>query len=168
MLIGATLTAALNEQVGSELGASNQYLMLATYFDRGGLPELAVFFYRQSDEERIHAMKMVHYVTDAGGKVEIPAITQPTGEVKSAEHAAQMALDWELQVTGQINNLMDIAIKESDHLAQSFLRWFVDEQLEEVTTMDELLSVIKRAGEDRLQFVEEYIVRRGDPHGEGE
>jgi ferritin len=164
MLIGETLTTALNNQIGSELGASNQYLMLATYFDREGLPELAEFFYRQSEEERMHAMKMVHYVTDAGGSVDVPAVAKPSGAIKSAEHAAQMALDWELEVTGQINSLMDIAIKESDYIAQSFLRWFVDEQLEEVTTMDELLSVIKRAGEDRLQFVEDYIVRKGDPH----
>jgi ferritin len=142
--------------------------MLATYFDREGLPELAAFFYRQSDEERMHAMKMAHFVTDAGGTVSVPAVAQPSGDIESTESAAQMALDWEMEVTGQINNLMDIAIQEKDHIAQSFLRWFVDEQLEEVTTMDELLSVIKRAGEDRLQFVEEYIVRTGDPHTQGE
>lgn len=168
MLISESLNKAMNAQIGSELGASNQYLMIASYFDSESLPELASFFFRQSDEERMHAMKILHYILEAGGKVEIPAIASPPKQIDSAEAAAQMALDWELEVTKQINNLMDIAIKENDHISQDFLRWFVSEQLEEVSTMDELLSVIRRAGENQLLLVEQYMVRRGDPHAEGE
>jgi ferritin len=168
MLISEKLTKAMNDQIGSELGASNQYLMIATYFDSESLPELADFFYRQSDEERFHAMKIVHYVTEAGGTVEIPSIGKPPTDISSAEEAARMALDWEVEVTNQINNLMNIAIEEKDHIAQSFLRWFVDEQLEEVSTMDELLRVIQRVGTEGLMLVEEYVARRGDPHAETE
>jgi ferritin len=168
MLISETLNKAMNQQIGNELEASNQYLLIASYFDNEVLPELAAFFFRQSDEERMHALKFLHYVLEAGGKVEIPAIEAAAAKIDSAEAAVKMALDWEIEVTGMINNLMDMAIKENDHIAQDFLRWFVTEQLEEVSTMDELLSIVRRAGDDRLLFVEQYLARRGDPHAEAE
>lgn len=167
MLISTKLNEAMNKQIGSELGASNQYLQIATFFEEESLIELADFFYRQSDEERMHALRFVNYLVDAGGHVAIPAIAEPPHTIESAEQAAQMALDWEMEVTRQINNLMDLAIEEKDHIAQEFLRWFTEEQLEEVSTMDELLGVIRRAG-DQLLLVEDYIVRRGDPHAEDE
>ncbi len=168
MLISDKMNQELNHQIGSELGASNQYVNVAAYFDNVGLPELSGFFFRQSAEERVHAMRFVDYVLDAGGKVAVPAIEAPPSAIGSAEKAVQLSLDWEMQVTGQINALMDLAIKENDHITQGFLRWFVDEQLEEVSTMDELLSVVRRAGEANLLFVEQYVVRKGDPHAGGE
>jgi ferritin len=163
MLISETLNEAMNEQIGSELGASNQYLKIASYFDNDNLPELAGFFFRQSEEEREHAMRFLRYILDAGGDVQIPAISAAPSSIGSAAEAAQMALDWELQVTKQINGLMDMAIEENDHIAQDFLRWFVEEQLEEVSTMDEMVGVIRRAG-DQLLLVEDYVARRPDPH----
>jgi ferritin len=168
MLISEKLTKEMNAQVGRELAASNQYVNIAAYFDSESLPELAAFFYRQADEERVHAMKFVHYVVEAGGKAAVPAVDEPTAAIESAEHAAKLSLEWELEVTSQINNLMSMAIDEKDFIAQDFLRWFVNEQLEEVSTMDQLLSVIRRAGEGGLLFVEDFLVRLGDPHeGEG-
>lgn len=166
MLIGEKITKAMNEQVGNELQASNQYINIATYFDAESLPELASFFYRQSDEERMHAMKFVHYIVEAGGKVAIPEIGEPLANIESAEHALKLSLDWELTVTEQINNLMHLAIAETDFIAQDFMRWFVAEQLEEVSTMDELLSVVRRAGDSGLLFVEDYLARREPPHSE--
>lgn len=160
MLISDTLNQAMNDQIGDELMASNQYLNIASYFDRETLPELADFFFRQSDEERMHALKILRYVLDAGGTVAVPALEAPAKDITSAEMAAQMALDWELEVTKKINALMDLAIKENDHIAQEFLQWFVNEQLEEVSSMDSLLGVIRRAGENQLLLVEEYMVRR--------
>ncbi len=164
MLISEKMNAELNAQSGRELGASNQYVNVAAYFDNEGLPELSSFFFRQSGEERQHALRFINYILDAGGKVAVPAIDAPPSAIGSAESAVQLSLDWEMEVTGQINALMDLAIKENDHTTQEFLRWFVDEQLEEVSTMDELLSVVRRAGEANLLFVEQYIVRKGDPH----
>jgi ferritin len=168
MLISEKLSKAMNEQVGRELGASNQYVNIAAYFDAESLPQLAAFFYRQADEERTHAMKFVHYVADAGGKVAVPAVTAPKPDIGSAENAARLSLEWEMEVTRQINSLMEMAIQESDHIAQDFLRWFVTEQLEEVSTMDELLSVIRRAGANGLLFVEDYLARRPASHTEAE
>jgi bacterioferritin B len=163
MLISDKLAKAMSDQVGRELGASNQYIAIAAYFDAESLTELASFFYRQSDEERLHALKFVHYVADAGGKVEVPAVSQPQSAFDSAEAAARLSLEWELEVTKQINALMDIAIQEKDHIAHGFLEWFVNEQLEEVNTMNDLLSVIRRAGKDGLLLVEQYVARQGQP-----
>ncbi len=160
MLISKELNQAMNNQIGSELGASNQYIKIAAYFENENLPDLAAFFFRQSDEERMHAMKFVHYILEAGGEVSIPAIGATAAGIQTAEEAVQMALDWEMEVTRQINALMDLAIKQSDHIGQSFLQWFVTEQLEEVSTMDQLLGVVKRAGE-QLLFVEQYVGRLG-------
>jgi bacterioferritin B len=164
MLISDKLAKAMSDQVGRELGASNQYVAIAAYFDAESLSELASFFYSQSDEERMHALKFVHYVADAGGKVAIPAVAQPQSAFESAEAAARLSLEWELEVTKQINALMDVAIQEKDHIAHGFLEWFVNEQLEEVNTMNELLSVIRRAGKDGLLLVEQYVARRGQTH----
>ncbi|MDZ4804078.1 MAG: ferritin [Candidatus Eisenbacteria bacterium] len=160
MLISEKLARALSVQVGNEFGASLQYVMLASYFEREALPVLAARFYEQADEERMHAMKISHYVNAAGGTLEIQAIPKGKADFASAEEGVQLALDWELTVTRQINDLVGIAIIESDHLAQNFLVWFVNEQLEEVSSMDMLLKTIQRAKGDMLR-VEEYVSRSG-------
>jgi len=118
--------------------------------------KLAAIFFEQSDEENFHATKLLHYILDAGGQVEIPAIQKPRTEFKSAADAVQAALDWEVTVTGQINNLMQIAVEEKDFIAQEFLRWFVNEQLEEISKMSSILNILKRAGNDLLT-AETYI-----------
>ncbi len=157
MLISSEMNAALNEQIGYEFGASLQYVSIAAYFDNESLPELARHFYAQASEERDHAMRFVKYVVDAGGQVAIPAIPAPRSGFGSAEEAVQLSLDAELRVTKQINGLMDLAIKEKDHITGNFLQWFVNEQLEEVSSMETLLRMIQRAGESGLLFVESYL-----------
>ncbi len=160
MLISDKMNAALNEQIGREFGASLQYVSIATYFDGDGLPELAKHFYRQAEEERMHAMRFVNYIVDAGGRVVIPAVPAPKSSFASAEEAVKLSVDWEVTVTRQINALVDLAVKENDHITQNFLQWFVTEQLEEVSSMETLLSIVRRAGANLL-FVEEYIMRQG-------
>ena len=167
MLISQKLNQAMNLQVGRELGASHQYVMIAAFFQAESLPQLAGFFFRQAEEEREHAMRFVHYILDAGGQVAIPGVDMPQ-PVASAEEAVQLSLEWEMEVTKQINELMALAVKENDFIAQQLLGWFVNEQLEEVSTMGELLSVVRRAGPTGLLFVEDYMSRRPNPHAEGE
>ena len=159
MFASERLVQAFNQQIGNEMGASMQYVVLASYFDAETLPELAKFFYRQAEEERVHAMKFVKFVVDVGGRVDIPAIPSPKCDIESAEQAASLALEWERQVTQQIYDLLDIATADKNHIARRFLDWFVDEQLEEMTTMASLLSVIQRAGKDRLIHVEDFLAR---------
>jgi ferritin len=158
MLISPELAAAFNQQIGHEFGASLQYLSIAGHFERQKLKLLAKLFFAQADEEKQHALKFVHYVLDTQGTLAIPAIPAPVATFASAEEAAQAALTWETEVTGQIKRLMDLAVAQTDYLAQSFLQTFVDEQLEEVMKMDQLTSVIRRSGEKNLLMVEAYLV----------
>lgn len=161
MLASDKLIEAFNQQIGNEMGASMQYIAIASYFDSETLPQLARFFYRQSEEERTHAMRFVKFINDVGGKVRIPALPAPQSEFPSAEEAVAKALSWEEEVTGQIYDLVEIAKADKSYVGVRFLDWFVEEQLEEVSSMNDLLAVIRRAGPDRLLFVEEYLVRQG-------
>lgn len=165
MLISDAMTAAMSEQIGNELAASNQYVAIAVYFDGEGLPALAKHFYKQAAEERQHAMRFVKYLVDAGATPVIPAIPAPHASFASAADAVQLSLDSELRVTRQINALMDLAIKESDHLSKNALEWFVNEQREEVSSMDTLLRMVKRAGEPGLFFVENFLIQGGLEEG---
>jgi len=168
MLASDKLIAAFNQQVGNELGASHQYLSIASYFDRENLPQLSRFFFRQAEEEREHALKFVLFINDVEGLLQVPDVPAPKAEYSSASEAVGLALDWEQEVTRQIYGLVEIARQETNLIAQRFLDWFVTEQLEEVNTMSTLLGIVERAGEDGLLHVEDYLAREGDPHSEGE
>ena len=159
MLASDKLIAAFNQQVGNELAASNQYLAIASYFERETLPELARFFFDQSSEEREHALKFVDFINDVEGMVEIPEIEAPKADFASAAEAVELSLEWEREVTEQIYSLVGIARDESNHIASRFLDWFVTEQLEEVNTMSDLLGIVQRAGEDGLLHVEDFLAR---------
>ena len=163
MLISKKINDAINQQIGNEFGASLQYVAIAVHFDQQALPRLAAHFYRQAEEEREHAMKFVKFLVDADGDVRIPAVVAPKAKFATAEEAVKLSLDWEVEVTGQIHNLVALAKKENNYTTDTFLQWFVAEQLEEVSSMDNLLKVIGMAGEDGLLRVEEWIARQGAP-----
>jgi bacterioferritin B len=164
MLIKQSIVDALNKQVVEEFSASLQYIALAMYFDTETLPELAKFFHIQAAEEHGHAMKLLQFINDAGGQTLVPATREPKNHFETAEEVVQLALNQELKVTEQINKLVDLAVQENDHLTRHFLQWFVSEQLEEVSSMTDLLNVVKRAGEDNLLLVEDFLARH--PHSE--
>ena len=161
MLISDKMEAAINTQIGNEFGAHLQYVSIGAHFGSESLPELSKHFFKQAAEERDHALRFVNYLVDAGAKVRIPAVPAPKSDFKTAEEAVKLSLDWEITVTKQINALVDLSITEKDHTTRNFLQWFVNEQLEEVSSMDTLLSIVRRAGESGLLFVEEYLARRG-------
>src|SRR3990170_7243843 len=157
MLISKNLESAINAQIGRELGAQMQYVNIAAYFTAENMLLFGKLFFNQAAEENDHALKLVRYVLDAGGRIAVPAIPAGRADFKSAEDAVAAALKWEEDVTVQINGLMDIAFKEKDYIAQEFLGWFVNEQLEEVSKMNTILSVIQRAG-DNLLMAESYVM----------
>ena len=160
MQISKAMADLMNAQVGHELGASNQYVQIASYFDGESLSKLAKFFYDQAEEEREHAMKFVHFLMDVGAELSIAAIPATKTDVDTAEKAFEMSLAWEQEVTGQINTMMDLAIQEKDYASQAFLGWFVTEQVEEVSTMESMLDVVRRAGEKNILMVEAYLTHR--------
>ncbi len=158
MIIKPRVAEAMNAQIKSEFGASAQYVAIAIYFDEEGLPDLAQFFYTQSEEERMHAMKFVHFMLEAGAKPIIPGLPEMRNEFGGAAEAVQFALEQEERVTNEINNIVRIAHEENDYTSLNFLQWFVDEQVEEIDSMTTLLQTIKHAGSSLL-LVEDFVRR---------
>jgi ferritin len=151
MLISKTMNARLNDQIRAELFASHKYLGMACAFEDMGLRILAKRFFQQSEEEREHALKFIRYIVEVGGSVELQAIDKPQKAYRSVEEIVSAALDSEMAVTDMINKLVTLADEEKDYATRSFLQWFVDEQVEEVSSMHDLLALVKLAGSNVLQ-----------------
>ena len=149
---------ALNGQIAYEFGASQQYVAIAIYYDAETLPRLAAHFYQQSLEERNHAMMMVQYLLDAGEKAAIPGVDAPRTDFADTVEPVALALDQERRVSGQINELARIARETGDYAGEQFVQWFIKEQVEEVSSMSDLLRVVERARENPL-LAEEYLAR---------
>jgi ferritin len=160
MLISENILEALNEQIGNEFNAMLQYVTIAAHFDNETLPLLSAHFFVQAEEEKQHAHKFIKFILDTGGRVRIPALPAPQTHFKFAEDAIKISLEQEKRVTEQINRLVHLAKSENDYTTDTFLQWFVKEQLEEVSSMQDLLSIVQRAGEGNLLRVEEYLDRR--------
>jgi bacterioferritin B len=154
----------LQEQVRQEFTASQQYIALAVWFDGQDLPQLASHFYRQSLEERNHAMMIVQYLLDNDIAPVIPGIDDVRNDFSSAADLITLALQQEKNVTEEIINLAKIARDEDDYKGEQFMQWFLKEQVEEVAQMTTLLNVVRRAG-GNLFDVENYLAREsvGDP-----
>jgi len=161
MLISEKICALLDEQVGNEFNAMLQYLAIAAHFDRQALPMLAGHFFKQAEEEKEHAHKFLKFILDVGATPHIPALPAPQATFQFAEEAVKLSLEQEKRVTQQINHLLGAAKGENDYTTDTFLQWFVQEQLEEVRSMEDLLSIVQRAGEGNLLRVEEYLAREG-------
>jgi ferritin len=154
----------LNEQIGHEFGAHQQYVACAVHFDSEALPQLAGFFYRQALEERDHAMMMVRYLLDTDAEVTIPAVVAPQSRFGDVVSPIALALEQERRVSDQINALAAIARQESDFPSEQFIQWFIKEQIEEVATMSDLLRAAERSKDD-VMALEDFVARE---HGGGE
>ena len=138
--------------------ASQQYVAIAVEYDAQTLPQLAAHFYRQSVEERNHAMMMVQYLLDADLAVAIPGVAAPQTEFNDVVEPVQLALAQEKRVTAQITELVRGARDDGDFVGEQFLHWFLQEQREEVSSMSALLQVVERSRDDVMR-IEEYLAR---------
>jgi len=134
---------ALNEQINAEQYSALLYLSMSAWLSDKGLPGFANWTYIQYQEELTHANKFFKYVTERGGKVTLKSIAQMDTEFKDVVDIFEKTLKHEQHVTSLINNLVDIAVEERDHATQSFLKWFVDEQVEEEANAQEILDTLK-------------------------
>ena len=150
---------AVNEQIGNEFGASQQYIALAVYYDAETLPQLAAHFYRQAVEERNHAMMLVQFLMDADQQVRVPGVEAPKSDFKDAVEPVAIALAQEKRVTEQISALAALAREEGDLVGEQFLHWFLQEQREEVSSTNDLLKLVQRASESNLLLAEESLAR---------
>jgi bacterioferritin B len=164
-MAAARFVERLNEQIGYEFAASQQYIANAVYYDSLTLPRLAAFFYEQAVEERNHAMMMVRYLLDADAQITIPSVSAPETEFGDIVAPVSLSLDQERRVSDQIAALTGVAREEGDYLSEQFLQWFLKEQVEEVATMSSLLAVVERSSEYPNQ-IEDYLAREHASGGE--
>ena len=161
-MLSNKLQKELNNQINNEFFAEYEYLSMAAYFHQMNLDGLANYFHVQAQEEHFHAMKIFHFILDKGGKVELQQIAQPDVTFSSPVEVFEKALAHEKKVTKSINDLMDEAIKENDHAVNSFLKWYVDEQVEEEASAGKALGkmqIIGGKGEGLLIIDQEFAQR---------
>jgi ferritin len=148
----------LNEQIGHEFSAHQQYIAIATYFDALTMPQMAALFYQQAHEERDHAMMMVQYLLDADHRPVIPAVSAPRFDFADVVEPVAAALEQERRVTEQINDLTRIARENHDYASDQFMQWFIKEQVEEIAKMSDLLAVVTRSKHD-YERIEDWVAR---------
>lgn len=148
----------LRTQIRHEFTAAQQYIALAVWFDARDLPRLAKRFYRQSIEERNHALAMVRYLLDRDQPVVIPGSGDVRNDFSSVLEAISLALDQERTVTADIEAMAKAARADEDYLGEQFVAWFLKEQVEEVARMTTLLTVVERAGGNLFE-IENHLYR---------
>jgi ferritin len=139
-MLNKKIEDALNKQINAELYSSYLYLSMQAYFESENLGGFANWMGVQMQEELSHALKIFNFVNERSGRVLLKAIDQPQTEWKSPLDVFDETLKHEQKVTGMINKLTDLAISEKDHATASFLKWFVDEQVEEEASANKILQ----------------------------
>ena len=136
------------DQIKMEAESSQSYLAMASWAEGAGLSGTAAFLYRHSDEERLHMLKLIKFVNDRGGQAIIPELKQPAKEYKNLQNVFKLLLDHETKVTEEINNVVDVCLKEKDYTTHNFMQWYVAEQIEEETLARNILDKLKLVGND--------------------
>lgn len=142
-MISKKMEEALNAQVNAELYSAYLYLSMESYFKSLNLNGFANWMRVQTQEEVSHAMKIYDFINERGGRAVLKAIDGPPTEWNSPLAVFEAAYAHEQKVTGLINDLVDLAIKEKDHATNSFLQWFVNEQVEEEASADDIVQQLK-------------------------
>lgn len=147
-MISKKMQDAINEQINRELFSEYLYISMQAWFANQNLDGMANWMDAQGKEERFHAMKFFNYLIERGGKVALKPIDGPQVDFDNPLKAFSQAYKHEQLVTKSINDLMDLAIKENDHAAKSFLQWYVDEQVEEEASVDKIVAQLKMVGDN--------------------
>lgn len=151
-MISTNMQDALNEQLNFELYSSYVYFSMAAYLESIDLPGAANWMMIQTQEEMVHVEKFYRYINERGGRVLLKELKGPSTEWDSPVAVFQEALEHEQAVTARVNKLVDLSLKESDHATNSFLQWFVDEQVEEEASAKAVVQQMKRVGDGQGLF----------------
>lgn len=148
-MLSTTIENSLNEQILLETNACNKYLAMATWADVSGYNGVANFFYNQSDEERIHMLKLVRFVNERGGKAIIPKLEAPKSEYKDINELFDVFLKSEESVSENINKIVFQTLNEKNYTVNNFLQWYVTEQAEEEALARTIIDKLKIIGNDK-------------------
>lgn len=147
-MLKPVMETALNAQVNAEMFSSYLYLSMSAHFEAVNLPGAANWFRIQAQEELAHSMKFYGFILERGGKVTLTAIEAPQTVWETPLSAFEGALEHEGYISGRINDLVDLALQESDHATNNFLQWFVAEQVEEEASADAVVQRLRLVGND--------------------
>lgn len=145
-MISKVVEKALNEQIKREEHSSRIYLAMASWAERNGYPGAADWLYAQTEEERIHMLKLVHYLNDRGGNAVIPALDAPDSKFKSLLDVFQHVLEHEEYISASINDLYAISTREKDYSTANYLQWYITEQIEEESSVRSILDQLNLTG----------------------
>ena len=149
-MLNPKIQDAFDQQLNAEMFSSYLYLSMAAYFESHNLKGMAHWMRIQVQEETMHAMKFFDFINERGGKVTLTQIDAPQTEWRSPLDVFEDTCQHESKVTGLINDLVDLSLSEKDHATNTFLQWFVTEQVEEEATAQEV--------RDKLKFVSDNPV----------
>lgn len=152
-MISPSMQDALNQQITREFYASQLYLAMSGQLEARNLHGFAHWMRVQSDEERGHALKIFDFILERGGEVELGAVEQPPAEFGSPLDMFRASLAHEQRVTAWIHDLYAQAVAEKDYASQSFLNWFVDEQVEEESNASTMIDRLTMAGDDKAALL---------------
>jgi ferritin len=148
-MVTKKVEAALNKQILLEASSSQYYLAMASWAETQGLSGVSQFLYAQSDEERLHMLKLVKYLNERGGQALIPALKEQPQKFKSVHYIFEEVLKHEVLVSTEINKLVEICLNEKDYTTHNFLQWYVSEQIEEEATARTIIDKLKLIGDDK-------------------
>ena len=140
---------AIIDQIKKEEYSSRLYLAMASWCERNGYQGAGNFLYAHSDEERMHMLKLVHYLNDRGGYAKLLDIEQPPQEFESLQKVFEEILKHEQYITASINDLYEVCVNEKDYTTANFLQWYITEQIEEESLVNTILDKMKLAGNDK-------------------
>jgi ferritin len=139
-MISEKMQEAINEQIQAEFYSAYMYLSMSAYFECRNLPGFAKWLRVQSQEEQTHALKLYDYLIERDGVVQLQPIAKPPLEWEGNLEAFQAVLEHEQKVTGLINKLYEVALKQKDYATQVMLQWFINEQVEEEKNAHDIIE----------------------------
>lgn len=156
-MISKKVVKLINQQITMEAESSAIYLAMATWADHHAFRGTAAFMYKQAEEERSHMYKFIHFLNEVGEHAEIDGFKAPKANYDGIAEVFEASLGHERKVTASIHNIMTVARSENDYAVTSFLKWFIDEQVEEEATAQQALDIVKMAGKVSLYLADKEI-----------
>ncbi|HHB52784.1 MAG TPA: ferritin [Saprospiraceae bacterium] len=151
-MLSPKVEKALNKQIKIEAESSQIYLAMASWAEINGFEGVAQFMYAQTDEERMHMLKIVKFVNERGGHALVSDLKAPPTQFGSAKEMFETLFKHEVFVSKSINELVDITLAEKDYATHNFLQWYIAEQIEEEATARTILDKIELIGEEKSGF----------------
>lgn len=159
----------LNVQVQKEDYSSQLYLAMASWAENQGYSGVADWLYAQSDEERIHMLKIVKYINERDGVALIPGMEQPPEDFKNLKEMFDAVLEHERYITASINEIVSVCMAEKDYTTHNWIQWFVEEQIEEEASAKDIIDKLNLVGDKNLyMFDRDIMSMRGSAADEAE